>query len=138
GNRDERVASAGRRAGTVVQPPPADIGLVDPGRVMVRGRQVLQDPARIGILPPGAHRREPPPVALDLRRTPVREVDMPALLTGHDSHSSRKPRNAPWPGAFRPGARGWPGYEPAILRVRRGGRWRMILVTGHTEQRRSV
>ena len=92
GHGHEHVAPARRRAGAVLQPPFADIRLVDPRRVTMRRGQVLQDPAGRRILPPGTHRRQPLPVALDLRRTPVGEVDVSALLPGHDYHSSGKTR----------------------------------------------
>src|SRR5207247_4826081 len=88
GHGDEHVAPAGRRARAVLQPPLADMRLVDPRRVTMRRGQVLQDPAGRRVLPPGTHRRQLPPVALDLRRTPMREVDVPTLLPGHDYHSS--------------------------------------------------
>ena len=100
GHGHEHVAPAGRRARAVLQPPLADMRLVDPRRVTMRRGQVLQDPAGRRVLPPGTHRRQLPPVALDLRRTPMREVDVPALLPGHDYHSSGRPgRRYPAPAA---------------------------------------
>ncbi len=78
GDGHEHVVPAGRRARAVLQPPLADMRLADPRRVTMRPGQVLQDPAGGRVFPPGAHRRQLAPVTLDLRRTPVREVNMPA------------------------------------------------------------
>ena len=93
GHGHEHVAASGRRSRAMLQPALADMRLADPRRVTMRRGEVLQDPAGVRVLSPGTYRRQLPPVTLDLRRTPMREVDVPTLLPGHDYHSSRNARH---------------------------------------------
>ena len=121
GHGYEHVAPPAGRARAVLQPSPADMRPVDPRRVVMRRGQVLQDPAGSRVVSPRTHRRQPPAVALDLRRTPVHEVDMPALLPGHTYHSS--PSSAPRPGTSRHRGATVRRRAAGTLPARRPRRW---------------
>jgi hypothetical protein len=74
GHRHERIIAAPRRARTPIQPAPAHIRLRDPGRMMLRGGDIIDQRHRFWIPAPRPHLDQPRAVTDRFERPPVRQM----------------------------------------------------------------